>query len=149
MFPGFDAEKDFAGLRRAVPLTPIAVVSMTHDNQLVDNVMAAGANGFVSKSIHPTQMSQALRAIMDGDIVIQRATTAPVSKPQSDPLATLTARQIDVLKLLALGLSNKEIARQLELSPFTVRTHVSALLNILQLPTRSAVAAYATSQGFS
>ena len=147
IFPGFKAAKDFAALRRALPVTPIVAVSMTHDDALIDLVMQAGANGFISKAIHPTHITQALLAIMDGEIVIQRASGGPADSPQDDPMATLTARQIDVLRLIALGLSNKEIGRQLELSPFTVRTHVSAVLKTLDLPSRTAAASFAASRG--
>ena len=96
IFPGFKAAKDFAALRRALPVTPIVAVSMTHDDALIDLVMQAGANGFISKAIHSTHITRALLAIMDGEIVIQRASGGPADSPQDDPMATLTARQIDV-----------------------------------------------------
>lgn len=149
LFPGFDAIKDFVSLRAALPVTPIVAVSMTHDDQLIDHVMQAGANGFVSKTTRPSQMSEAFRSVMDGEIIVRRASVASAPAASDDPLAMLTARQIDVLRFVGQGLSNKEIARKLEISPFTVRTHVSAVLRSLELPSRSAAASFAASKGFA
>ena len=149
IFPGFDAPRDFPGLRRALPLTPIVVVSMVSENALIDDVMSAGANGFVSKSARPDDISAAFLAIMDGESVILRASheASPVPVGE-DALSLLTGRQIEVLRYISQGMSNKEIARELDISPFTVRIHVSALLKSLGVATRSAAASYAASRGF-
>lgn len=149
IFPGFDAPRDFPGLRRALPLTPIVVVSMVSDTSLIDDVMSAGANGFVSKSARPDDISAAFLAVMDGESVILRASHEASPHPMSeDPLGALTGRQIEVLRYICKGMSNKEIARELDISPFTVRIHVSALLKSLGMSTRSAAASFAASRGF-
>ena len=72
IFPGFDAPRDFPGLRRALPLTPIAVVSLISESELIEDVMNAGANGFVSKSARPDDISAAFLAVMDGESAILR-----------------------------------------------------------------------------
>ncbi len=149
IFPGFDAPSDFPGLRRALPLTPIVVVSMVSDSAIIEEVMSAGANGFVSKSARPDDISAAFLAVMDGDSVILRASHEVGPHPvNEDALSALTSRQIEVLRYVCKGMSNKEIARELEISPFTVRIHVSALLKSLGVATRSAAASYAASRGF-
>lgn len=149
IFPGFDAPRDFPGIRRALPLTPIVVVSMISDSSLIDEVMSAGANGFVSKSARPDDISAAFLAVMDGESVILRASRESGPHPvHEDALGTLTSRQIEVLRYICKGMSNKEIARELEISPFTVRIHVSALLKSLGVSTRSAAASFAVSRGF-
>ncbi len=149
LFPGFEVARDFSGLRRSLPVTPIVAVSMVHDNQLIDTVMEAGANGFVSKTARPEDMATALNAIMEGETVVLRAPGSAPVVSQEDGLGALTNRQLDVLRLMARGLSNKEIARELEISPYTVRIHVSAVLHALSLPSRAAAASFAAARGFS
>ena len=66
VFPGFEAERDFARLRQAMPLTTIIVVSMTDDLQTVNAMMEAGANGFLSKAVSPADMGRVLAEIQAG-----------------------------------------------------------------------------------
>ena len=148
LFPGFDARTEFSTLRKKLALTPIVAVSMVHDDGLIDQIMDAGANGFVSKTAHPEDMSAAFLSIMDGETIILRASGPTATTPDSDALAVLTVRQLDVLRLIAQGMSNKEIAQELDISPYTVRIHVSALLRTLGLSNRSAAASFAASRGF-
>ncbi len=149
LFPGFDAIKDFPALRQKLPLSPIIAVSMTHDNALIDSVMAAGANAFVSKTARPEDICAAFLSVMDGETLVVRSSGPAEIAQGSDDLSSLTPRQLDVLRFIARGLSNKEIARELDISPYTVRIHVSALLRTLDLSSRSAAASFAASRGFS
>ena len=151
MLPGFEPEKDFAQLRRTLPLTPILVVSMVHDGHLIDAVMQAGANGFVSKAAPPDELSAAILAVLEGETIVRRA-TGPIRSPDiatDDPVSELSPRQLEVLRHIARGQSNKEIARELDISPFTVRIHVSAVLRTLGLTNRSALASFASARGLN
>ena len=134
-------------MRRALPVTPIVVVSMVQDREVIDKLMDAGANGFVSKTVRPEDMSQAFLSVMEGETVNIFSTGPVMNIPVDECVASLTKRQLDVLRLVAKGMSNKEIARQLEISPYTVRIHVSALLRALNLASRSAAASFAAARG--
>lgn len=135
--PGLSGVEGIALLKRKWPLATVLVLSSQDDPETVRLALARGAAGFVSKAESAEKIVETI------NIALCRQAPAPVStaggrdKNQPQPLQHLTPRQCEVLDLLCQGMSNKLIARQLNLSENTVRVHVQAILEFLQVSSRS------------
>ncbi|MGW3288838.1 response regulator [Streptomyces sp. NPDC001002] len=136
---------------------PRVVMLTTFDlDHYVYAALSAGASGFLLKDVTPEQLVAAVRTVRAGDallapaitrrLVERFARTSTASAALHRDLAALTPRELDVLKLLAEGLSNAELAARLHLSEATVKTHVSRVLTKLTLRDRAqaVVVAYET-----
>ncbi|MDR2308618.1 MAG: response regulator transcription factor [Paucimonas sp.] len=140
-FPGLTCIGRLAELRRQLPRTTLIIVSMVDELEVINEVMAAGADGFIGKCVSPEEIGAAILAIREGEVVVKYIPSGLLPQLGVDSeLEQLTHRQQDVLRLIAQGKTNKEIARELDISPFTVRIHVSSLLKTLNVPTRTAAA---------
>lgn len=147
IFPGFQGAKSVAKLRKSYPHTAIIIISMNDEKSTAKEMMDAGANGFIAKSVAPDDMVRAVNKIIEGDLVVCLNSNPVKEVEQGFAKDGLPQRHIDVLVRLGQGKTNKEIARDLGISPFTVRAHMSALFKNLDVSTRSAAVAVAAQLG--
>ena len=134
-FSGIEATKM---IRRLAPGTKIIGVSMHNQPSFAKKMMRNGAMGYVTKSSNKNEMYEALRSVMRGEkficAEIQRNITNQVLMDDDDnKLSRLTEREIEIIKLIKDGCTNKEIAEKLFLSPRTVETHRARILKKLEL----------------
>ena len=148
VMPGVDGIEAIARIRADDPQAKIIVLTSFADDDKIFPAIRAGAAGYLIKDVSPKDLARAIRMARDGEPLlspdIARRLMDEVSRPsQPDNAERLTPRETDVLRLIAQGRSNKEIARDLTLSEKTVKTHVSAILQKLQLADRTQAALYA------
>ncbi len=133
---------------------PIVIISGDDNPDTIKAVLDAGVMGFIPKSFPANKIQSALRAIMDGEIYIPEMSSTPDSghyyKQSYSNVANvngITKRQLQVLVLLANGLSNKNISSTLSLSENTVKAHVSALFRALDASNRTECVNIARNKG--
>ena len=145
--PGGGGQDVVSEVTRSHPQVRFLALSASDAPEDVIAVVRAGARGYVTKTISGAELVDAIRRVAAGDAVFSPrlagfvldafATTAPEGRPAFDPeLDQLTAREREVLRLIARGYTYKEIARELTISIRTVESHVSSVLHKLQLSTR-------------
>jgi two-component system nitrate/nitrite response regulator NarL len=146
---GMQAIQEF-GKRR--PALPVIVLSSSEDPEDVRRALALGALGYVPKSAGPQTILSALRLVLSGEVYIPALMLLAGADPAAQgstgrhgpgAIERLTARQADVLKLLAGGLQNKEIADALGLADKTVKTHITAIFKTLNVINRTQAATIA------
>ncbi len=129
----------------------VLVVSAYDDHAYVSEALEVGVGGYLIKTASARELLDAVRAVADGVVVLDAGVSARLgrrhrSAPESPSAAALTARENDVLGLLARGRSNKEIAAELALGLRTVESHVSSVLAKLGVASRTEAVAYAHSR---
>jgi DNA-binding NarL/FixJ family response regulator len=145
--PGSEALSGLRLLRRLTPSTPIVIVSHVDDDAVIAEGIECGAVGYIPKSLARDAILEALRTVLAGGVFIPpgveqriRLAGAPGAAARRDEgqaiLDSLTPRQQAVLGLLARGKANKQIADELEISDWTVKAHISAILRKLNAQSR-------------
>jgi two-component system, NarL family, response regulator LiaR len=126
----------------------IALTSYVDEAHVVD-ALSAGVAGYVMKDVKPAELVRAICAAAQGEMYLSPAAArllakrvSPANSPEPLP-EVLTERELDVLRLIARGLSNQDIANDLSISAKTVKTHISAILQKLNLTSRTQAALYA------
>ncbi len=144
-------------IKDRVPSTRIVMLTMSDEESDLFDAVRAGANGYVLKDVPGEEIAAGIRAVMGGDSLISPsmaskllAEFAQLRRRDADDAVThlpkLTEREIEVLGLVARGLGNREIGKELFISENTVKNHVRNILEKLQLNTRMEAAMYAVRQ---
>ncbi len=150
VMPRLDGVGTIVRLREVSPATRAIVLTSFLDEESLLPAVRAGAAGYLLKDVQPQELVRAIRTVHAGDALLSPAVTARLleqvasAEPVKQPL---TARELEVLGLVARGLPNKQIARELAVSEKTVKTHVSNILAKLGVDDRTQAALYAVRVG--
>ncbi len=150
--PGMSGVETLQLMRQDCPDTAIIMLTVSEESEDLAQAMRAGARGYLIKNIETDYLLRAIRRAAAGETVVAEALTGklvaqlhapgPAERPLSD-LDKLTPREKDILACLALGESNKFIARKLDLAESTVKIHVQNVLKKLKLSSRVQAAVFA------
>ena len=149
LMPVMDGITAIGRLRRELPETEvIALTSVLEDDKVVGAVRA-GAIGYLLKDTHADDLCRAIKAAAAGQVQLSPQAAARLLREVKAPqgVETLTERETEVLRLVAEGHSNREIAQALVIGEKTVKTHVSNILAKLSVPSRTQAALYAVRIG--
>ena len=152
VMPGMGGVEAIRGLREVRPEARVLVLTSFLDDEKLFPAVRAGAAGYLLKDVEPAELVRAIRTVDDGEALLHPAVAARLMEEFAEterPAAeeALTAREREVLQLIARGLPNKLIARDLEIAEKTVKTHVSSILSKLGLTDRTQAALYAVRRG--
>jgi NarL family two-component system response regulator LiaR len=156
VMPQMDGLEATRQITKKHPDIRILVLTSFITDDKVFPAIKAGAMGYLLKDTGSSELIDGIRKVYAGEpsmhpeiahkVLSEVHQPSPEMQPTPDPL---TEREVEVLKLVAEGKSNKEVAEELKISPHTARTHVNRILNKLHLANRVKATLYALSQGFS
>jgi DNA-binding NarL/FixJ family response regulator len=149
--PVMDGVTAIAHIRRDFPDTEVIALTSVLEDEAVMKAMRAGAMGYLLKDTQAEELRRAIKAAAAGQVQLSPQAAARLMREVRAPESPekLTERETDVLRLLALGRANKEIALELNIGEKTVKTHVSAILRKLGVPSRTQAALYAARIGLA
>lgn len=149
--PGVGGLEGLARFRRDLPTLPVVIVSASDAPADMRRALDHGASGYIPKSFGRDEMLAALQLVLAGGVFVPQAA---LDAPADDPLerrrqrtAKLTPRQLDVLSLMARGLTNREICDVLSIAENTVKTHVKGILEALEATNRTEASVLARELG--
>lgn len=155
VMPRMDGLQAIVAIKAENANARILVLTSFDEDEKVFTAIKTGALGYLLKDSAPEDLLEAIRQVYQGESslhpaiarkLIQELRQPPKLPPTAEPL---TAREVEVLRLLARGLSNQEIAAALVVSEWTVRNHVSNILSKLHLANRTQAALYALKEGLA
>lgn len=154
IMPGTDGVETIRHIKRISPRSQVVVLTSYHEDIHIFPALKAGAISYILKDVKMEKLVEALHRAVQGEVTLHPLVAKRVLQnvrsedPEEQPLfAELTERELDVLKLIANGLTNTQIAEKLVISENTVKGHVSNILSKLHLADRTQVAVYAWQKG--
>lgn len=156
LMPDMDGVEATRQIKRLSPRTQIVVLTSHHDDAYIFSALRAGAISYLLKSVKMDELAAAVRCAARGEAMLDPRVAARVVQEfqgaqrtisAANPYAELTDRELEVLKLIAQGMTNQEITSQLVISEHTVKGHVSNILSKLHLADRTQAAIYAWREG--
>lgn len=154
LMPGMDGVETTRLLTTRSPRTRVIVLTSYHEDEHIFPAIRAGALSYILKSIGANELADAVRKAASGEAVLHPRVAARVVRElhgqhgeEPNPFRELSDRELEVLRLLADGLNNTEIADRLSISENTVKSHVGNILGKLHLADRTQAAVYAWRQG--
>jgi DNA-binding NarL/FixJ family response regulator len=138
--PGVRGFSGLLLLRAQYPDVPVMIISAVEDSAVIRRAFELGAAGYLRKSVGPPEIRRAIETVLAGEMFVPEA--VDLSREDANTalmrrLATLTPQQVRVLMMLSDGLMNKQIAYELSISEATVKAHVSAILQKLDVDSRT------------
>jgi len=153
IMPGRDGVETIREIKKISPRTQVVVLTSFHDDVHIFPALKAGAISYILKDMKMEKLVEALQRAVRGEVTLHPLVAARVLANLTQPheedalSAVLTERELEVLKLIANGLNNSQIAARLVISENTVKGHVSNILSKLHLADRTQVAVYAWQEG--
>lgn len=154
IMPGMDGVEATRRVKQVSPRTQVVVLTSYHEDEHIFPALKAGALSYVLKDVSAGELASAIRKAAVGEAVLHPRVAARVIQELQgrradalNPFMELSERELDVLKLIAGGMSNAGIAAKLVLSEKTIKGHVSNILNKLHLVDRTQAAVYAWREG--
>jgi DNA-binding NarL/FixJ family response regulator len=154
--PGMDGVQGIRRIKEACPALPVIILTGAEEPQKIQQVLAAGASGFIPKSSTPAVMLSAIRLVLSGGTYIPPQMLSAAAEPSPAQAASglrehaqaqLTERQMQVLRLLSEGKPNKLICRELSIEEGTVKAHIATIFRVLDVVNRTEAATVARKLG--
>jgi DNA-binding NarL/FixJ family response regulator len=155
LMPGLSSMNAIIELTHSRPQTRILVLTGLMDEEVIIQALQSGAVGILPKTASPSELVQAIRAAAGGGVLLHPLVASVVVRRLNQPATEitpgphLTSREREILFLLTRGQSNNEIARELAISQYTVRTHICTVLKKLNLAYRTQAALHALRSGIA
>jgi DNA-binding NarL/FixJ family response regulator len=143
--PGIDGIEAIQQIHRDDPRARVIVLTMHHDPESIQQALQAGATTYVLKDTISKVLIEVLREVHEGGRPMPEDIAAQLAAHEAQP--SLTPREVDVIRLISQGLSNKEVAAALRISDDTVRTHLKNLFTKLEVTDRTAAVMAAVRRG--